>query len=443
MDDSQFRRVLDYFSLSWKGYRRVRKGVKKRLARYMQDLALREMEAFLSALDKDPGQRAEVERLLSVSISRFFRDRELWRAMGESVLPEIVSAKPPKVKVWSAGCARGEEVYSFRILWEEWKKDMDRPPELELWATDLNPEYLSQAQKGIYSSASLKEVPEEWRKNYFSPVEGNRWGVADSLKAGIRWRVHHLVCHVPPMKDFQVIFLRNNLLTYYQDETKKYALAKIIQVLSSHGFLLIGSHEKIPKSFSGVEPTLHHTAIYQKNGELEMKAKPKNILITGPPRCGKSTLIEKLIPQIEKPLTGFFTREMREGGKRVGFSIITLDGKEGVLGHKDIKSRVRVGKYGIDLEAIDRIAVPSMIPSKPEQIVIIDEVGKMECFSSLFRETLNQALDSPNTVIGSIAFKGNPFIERIKKRPDVLLVMVDEKNRDSLADSLSRQISFL
>jgi chemotaxis protein methyltransferase CheR len=141
---------------------------------------------------------------------------------------------------------------------------MDRPPELELWATDLNPEYLSQAQKGVYSPASLKEVPEEFRKNYFNPVEGNRWEVADSLKVGIRWKVNHLICHLPPAKDFQVIFLRNNLLTYSQDETKKYALAKIIEALSSLGFLLTGSHEKISKSFSGVKPTFHHTAIYQK-----------------------------------------------------------------------------------------------------------------------------------------------------------------------------------
>jgi nucleoside-triphosphatase len=171
--------------------------------------------------------------------------------------------------------------------------------------------------------------------------------------------------------------------------------------------------------------------------------KAKNILLTGPPRCGKSTLIEKLIPKIEKPMTGFFTREMRAGGKRVGFSIMTLDGQEGFLGHEDSKSRVRVGKYGIDLEVIDRIAVPSMIPSKPEQIVIIDEIGKMECLSPLFRETLVKTLDSMNTVIGTVAFKGIPFIETIKRRPDVLLVTVNEKNRNSLVDSLTGQKSFL
>lgn len=174
-----------------------------------------------------------------------------------------------------------------------------------------------------------------------------------------------------------------------------------------------------------------------------MKEKPKNILLTGPPRCGKSTLIEKLIPKIEKPMTGFFTREIREGGKRVGFSIITLDGKQGILAHGGSKSEIRVGKYGVNFDSLDQIAVPSMIPSTPEQIVILDEIGKMECSSSSFRKTLIQVLDSPNMVIGSIALKGIPFIEKIKKRPDVLLVRVHEKNRDSLVDSLSGQLSFL
>ena len=159
-----------------------------------------------------------------------------------------------------------------------------------------------------------------------------------------------------------------------------------------------------------------------------------NILVTGPPRCGKSTLIERVVGRLQKPMTGFFTREMRQGGKRVGFSITTLDGKAGVLAHQDTKSRFRVGKYGVNLEHIDQIAVPSMLPAKTDTIVVIDEIGKMECFSSLFRQTLVKVLDSDNSVIGSIALKGGKFIQKIRERSDVLLVHVTEKNRDELVD---------
>jgi nucleoside-triphosphatase len=150
-----------------------------------------------------------------------------------------------------------------------------------------------------------------------------------------------------------------------------------------------------------------------------MEMTGKNIFVTGPPRCGKSTLIEKLILRIEKPMTGFFTREIREKGRRAGFLITTLHGNQGV------------GKYGVNLPDIDQIVVPSMLPTKPTEIVVVDEVGKMECLSLQFRQTLMKMLDSDHQVIGSIAQKGDQFIQKIKARNDVLLVNVSEKNRDA------------
>ena len=166
----------------------------------------------------------------------------------------------------------------------------------------------------------------------------------------------------------------------------------------------------------------------------------KNLLVTGPPHCGKSTLIERVVSRIDVPSIGFFTSEIREKGRRVGFKIVTLDGREGVLAHEKIKGKSRVGKYGVNLDDLDNIAVPSMIPSGPEQIVVIDEIGKMECLSLLFRQTLLQTLDSPNRVIGSIALKGGPFIQQIKARRDVKLIHVTEENRDGLAKSLLEEL---
>ena len=156
-----------------------------------------------------------------------------------------------------------------------------------------------------------------------------------------------------------------------------------------------------------------------------------NILLTGPPRSGKSTLIEKVVKKIKRPATGFFTRELREKGKRVGFLIETLDGKTGLLAHQNIKSNYRVGKYKVNIEDLDQIAVPSMLPSTDDHIVVIDEIGKMECFSRLFKETLLRVLSAENQVVGSIAIKGDRFIQTIKNRDDVILVSISEKIRDS------------
>ena len=162
--------------------------------------------------------------------------------------------------------------------------------------------------------------------------------------------------------------------------------------------------------------------------------KAKNILFTGPPRCGKSTLIHKIVQKIDISATGFFTQEILGKGRRVGFSITTLDQKKGILAHERIKSRLHVGKYGVNLLDIDGIAVPSMMPSISDELVVIDEIGKMECFSKLFKKTLEGVLDSNRPVIGSIAMKGDRFIQKIKERSDVLLVTVTPQNRDELVN---------
>lgn len=162
----------------------------------------------------------------------------------------------------------------------------------------------------------------------------------------------------------------------------------------------------------------------------------KNILITGPPGCGKTTLLEKVAAGVGMPVAGFITREVREKGKRLGFSMETFDGNKGTLAHVNIQSQARVGKYGVDLQALELVAVPSFLSSSTDVLAVIDEIGKMECLSALFRKAVLNALDSPNPVLASIAEKGGPFIEGIKAREDIELHRILIGNRDSLAVSL-------
>lgn len=120
----------------------------------------------------------------------------------------------------------------------------------------------------------------------------------------------------------------------------------------------------------------------------------------------------------------------------MGFSINTLDGREGILAHEDIKSRWRVGKYGVNLKDIDSLAVAAINPAQGDELIVIDEIGKMECFSLKFREALTAVLDLPNWVIGSIAQKGDAFIQGIKRREDVVIITVTPHNRDILVNEL-------
>ena len=265
MDDLQFQKLLDLLGLSWRGYRKVRKGVKKRIARYMQEREFPSMEVLLSSLKASQEVRNQVEKLTTVSISRFFRDRNLWQSLEKHILPAVVAQAGAKVTVWSAGCASGEEIYSFKILWEEWAGERNQVPELEPWGTDRNEELLERARAGVYSSSSLKEVPEAWRTTrYFRPVQGNRWAISDSLKEGIRWKVHNLLIDEPPANEFQIVFLRNNLLTYYKEEILRPRLSRVGESLSPGGFLIIGAHEKLPAESGRLALSPHLPFIFRE-----------------------------------------------------------------------------------------------------------------------------------------------------------------------------------
>jgi len=215
------------------------------------------MEAFLAELDKNDEIRHQCELLMTVSISRFFRDRAFWQGFKENILPEYMDDDRDKIKFWSAGCACGEEVYSLKIIWDILSESYFNIPELEVLATDMNPIYLERARSGVYPPSSLKEATKEIQSRYFKQKRGKKlFEVKTFLKKGVTWKVHHLLSD-PPISDFDIIFLRNNVLTYYKEELKKKAFGKVLGSLALNGFLVIGCHETIPIEASaliGVEP---------------------------------------------------------------------------------------------------------------------------------------------------------------------------------------------
>jgi chemotaxis protein methyltransferase CheR len=246
MDDQQFRQLLERYEFSWRGYRKVRKGVKKRIHRYMKSMECRNIEAFLAELDKDDEIRHQCELLMTVSISRFFRDRGFWKGLKDDILPEFMDVDREKIKFWSAGCACGEEVYSFKIIWTLLNKRYLHVPDLEVLATDMNTTYLKRARSGIYPLSSLKEVTKEIQSRYFKQKGSKKlFEVKPSLKKDITWKNHHLLSD-PPGSDFDIIFLRNNILTYYRERPKKKAFNNVLESLAPCGILVLGSHETVP-----------------------------------------------------------------------------------------------------------------------------------------------------------------------------------------------------
>jgi chemotaxis methyl-accepting protein methylase len=230
----------------------------------MKELNCRNMSAYLAELEKEDEVRQHCEILLTVSISRFFRDRKFWLTLEKKLLPELIRKKRTRIKVWSAGCACGDEVYSFKIVWDRLQKKIANVPELEVTATDINPVYIDRARAGIYSSSSLKEVKKEFQSKYFKRIGKKKlYEVKASLGRDISWKIHHLLSD-PPDSDFDIIFLRNNVLTYYEDRLKEKAFKKVLNSLAANGLLIIGSHEELPFETTDLNGVVQHSFVFRK-----------------------------------------------------------------------------------------------------------------------------------------------------------------------------------
>jgi nucleoside-triphosphatase len=173
----------------------------------------------------------------------------------------------------------------------------------------------------------------------------------------------------------------------------------------------------------------------------EARVVTEKVLLTGRPGCGKTTLIKRVVNHLPRRAGGFYTEEIRDGGTRAGFKIVTLDGEEAVFAHGDFAAAGgpdRLGKYGLDLSALESVGVEAIREAvRARQLVVIDEIGPMEIRSTIFRDAVNEALDSELLVLATIFARPLPFTNAIKSRPNVTLIEVRSDNRERLVSELS------
>lgn len=162
-------------------------------------------------------------------------------------------------------------------------------------------------------------------------------------------------------------------------------------------------------------------------------------LLTGSPGTGKTTIIRETLSFIPVTMGGFYTQEILENGIRVGFKIITLDGKEAILSHINFKGMPMVGKYGVNLNNLESVGVVAIREALANcRLIVIDEIGKMELLSSSFQEAVLMSVNSDKYILGTIMYRSNYFADKIKKNPKVRLLTVTVSNRvEVLAEIIS------
>ncbi len=162
-------------------------------------------------------------------------------------------------------------------------------------------------------------------------------------------------------------------------------------------------------------------------------------LLTGRPGTGKTSLIKRAVAEIAGKAGGFYTEEIRSRGVREGFRLVTLDGRSAILSHIDIHSPYRVSKYGVDVDSLEQVGVSALYrAAEQDDLVVVDEIGKMELCSSKFKQAVLEIIDSGQRFLGTIMLSRDPWADAIKQKPQVNLVTVTRNNHQQVLDELLR-----
>ncbi|MEW6408667.1 MAG: NTPase [Nitrospirota bacterium] len=166
-------------------------------------------------------------------------------------------------------------------------------------------------------------------------------------------------------------------------------------------------------------------------------------LLTGKPGSGKTILIKRILSETKLNAGGFYTEEIRVNNQRQGFKIVTLNGKDGILAHVNISGPYKVGKYGVNLEALEQIVVPVIRQAiQKNELIIIDEIGRMELFSSSFKDAVIEAMQCGKPVLGTIMLKPHPWADGIKRLKQVNIVLLTPAEWDETVQQILQWLDF-
>lgn len=272
MRDSDCIRFLEWalprLDLRWRGFQKVRGQVCKRLGRRLAELGVSDFAAYRRLLECDPDEWRRLDACCHITISRFYRDANVFDSLHEFVLPDIARrARREKrdARAWSIGCASGEEPYTLKIIWDLLVALQFPGIALKLTATDIDGPVLERAARGCYQRGSLRELPQSLREQAFDLVD-SQYCVRPLYRKNITFLRQDLRAAMPE-GPFDLVLCRNLVLTYFAPSLQQTILSRISERLAPQGYLVIGSKEHLPPdaaSFVGIGGL---PAVFQKRDE--------------------------------------------------------------------------------------------------------------------------------------------------------------------------------
>jgi chemotaxis protein methyltransferase CheR len=257
--------ALPQLHMRWDGFRKVRRQVRKRLSRRLKELGLADADAYRDYLHRHAEEWHYLDTLCRITISRFYRDKGVYAALSDQVLPALARAAQQRgdkaLRVWSAGCGAGEEPYTTAILWHLELRARYPDLRIEIVATDADPAMLARAREANYAFASVKDVPPSLRDEAFEQAHG-----AYRLKPAYRRGITFLVQDIRNEQaegPFDLVLCRNLVFTYFDDALQAELLGRIVATMRGGAALVLGIHEELPPDTRALYPWFDKLRIYR------------------------------------------------------------------------------------------------------------------------------------------------------------------------------------
>ena len=221
------------------------KCLRRRIAVRMRAKGAYTPHEYAGVLDTDPREYKRLLRSLTVNVTKFFRNPETYAAVEKTVVPELFGIDD-SVRVWSAGCASGEEPYSVAILFHKHAhetKSCEKLTKLDILGTDIDDEVLGEAERGFYAESALVETPLGLRDRYFPQVAGLR-AMVPEVRQLVRFANDDLLAFKPPVSDVHLLLCRN-VIIYFERDAQDKLFAEFHRVLAPGGFLVLGKVETL------------------------------------------------------------------------------------------------------------------------------------------------------------------------------------------------------
>jgi len=254
-EDDRFEALLayvrDHRGFDFTGYKRA--SLRRRVGKRMDELGVEGYQNYIDQLEASPEEFNELFTTILINVSAFFRDKPVWDHLAAEVIPALLAAKPEQelIRVWSAGCATGEEPYTIAMLLAEALGEQTFRERVKIFATDVDSDAVDRARQGIYSSKQVEPVPERLRERYFERVNG-QFSFTKDLRRSVIFGVNDLLTDAP-ISRLDLLTCRNTLI-YFNAETQAGVMRRLHLALAEDGVLVLGKSELLLTFTEGFAP---------------------------------------------------------------------------------------------------------------------------------------------------------------------------------------------